>query len=136
MAASARAGLRLALATFQRLFAPFLPFVAEEVWSWWQPGSVHRQPWPNAGSLRDGAGAVDPALLAVTTDVLAAIRKAKTEAKVSMRSPVAQLVVRDNDERLALLSLALDDVRLAGSVEELGTERADQASISVALGPG
>jgi valyl-tRNA synthetase len=110
---SARVALRTALSVLLRLFAPVLPFATEEVWSWWQEGSVHRAPWPTAKDLlADG----DPAVLAVAGEVLAQVRKAKSSAQVSMKTEVDRLLVRDTPDRLALVRGAQVDLVNAGVV--------------------
>ena len=48
---SGRAALCLAIETLLKLFAPHVPFVTEEIWSWWKDGSVHRAEWPS-GEIR------------------------------------------------------------------------------------
>ena len=85
---SARTALAIAVDTFVRLFAPFLPFATEEVWSWYRTGSVHRAPWPEAQGLRQAAAGADPALVAQAGAALAALRKVKSEAKTSQKTPI------------------------------------------------
>jgi valyl-tRNA synthetase len=154
-AASVSRALRLSMSGFQRLFAPFLPFVAEEVWSWWQEGSVHRAPWPDAGELWgeldgppseggvDGAGDGGPAgadgraredmALAVAADVLREVRKAKSQAQRPMRAPVARVIVHDTAERLSALELGEDDLYQAGAIERIERVEAEELVVDVEL---
>jgi valyl-tRNA synthetase len=132
-AASAHHALTVALSTLLRLFAPFLPFVTEEVWSWWQEGSVHRAPWPRADEVRAAAGEADPLVLEAAAAALAEVRKAKTEARASMRAEVARAAVSDTAPRLAALALAADDVREAGRIARFEVEPADTFAVRVEL---
>jgi valyl-tRNA synthetase len=137
-AASVSRALRRSLSVFQRLLAPFLPFVCEEVWSWWQPGSVHRASWPDAAELLQALGGAQPLegeqqALALAADVLHEVRKAKSQARRPMRAPVTRAVVHDTAERLAALELAADDLRLAGSIETIESVVAEQFAVEVEL---
>lgn len=120
--ASALAALRQALDVLLRLFAPFLPFVTEEVWSWWRPGSVHRAAWPAVSEIRTAG---DPGVLGAVAGVLRQVRKAKSEARASMRAEVARLVV--SGSQADLVRLAQDDLCAAGNVEEFVLESSDDA---------
>lgn len=136
-AASARAALQLALSTLQRLFAPFLPYVCEEVWSWWHEGSVHRAPWPDATRLDALCAGTPWAVSEVTAEVLGEIRRAKSEAKVSQRTEVEALTVTDQAHRLDLLRAALDDLRAAGNLTSepdlvIGEQLAVRATLGTA----
>jgi valyl-tRNA synthetase len=137
VSASVSRALRLALSSFQRLLAPFLPFVTEEVWSWWQEGSVHRAQWPEAGELAAAGNCADAVreatALDVTADVLREVRKAKSQAQVKMRAPVARVIVHDTPERLAALELGAEDLREAGSIQMLEAIEAEEFAVAVEL---
>jgi valyl-tRNA synthetase len=134
-ATSASATLVLALDTLLRLFAPHLPFVTEEVWSWWRPGSVHRSPWPDPSALRDVAGAGDPEVFTAAADVLGQVRKVKSEHKRSLRTTVLRLTVTDTAERVALLDQARDDLREAARADALDLVVGTPARVDVELAP-
>jgi valyl-tRNA synthetase len=129
--ASARATLACALHTVLRLLAPFLPYVTEEVWSWWQDGSIHVSSWP---APHDGPTVdADPALLEAVAAALIGIRGAKSTAKVSMRAPLSRVEVSGPAAQVEAARLAADDLRRAGHVqgELVFTVTGDSTELSV-----
>ncbi len=130
-AASARAALSRALDTLQRLLAPTLPFAAEEAWSWSHDTSIHVASWPEPASTAV-ASDVD---LDTVSEVLARVRRTKTEAKVSQRAAVARLVVGVPEEAVATLDAAAADLRDALTVTELRVNPAESLTIDVELAP-
>jgi len=119
-AASAVTTLRAALSVLLRLLAPFLPFVTEEVWSWWQPGSVHRSPWPDPAGLLAGAdGDSGTAVLDAAAAAIAAVRRAKSQARMPMKVPVARLILTAPQEQVDALAAAAADVSAAGRIGEI-----------------
>lgn len=133
-AESAHRALVKSLSVLQRLFAPFLPFATEEGWSWWQAGSIHRAPWPDASSLVNLAGAdVRSEIADLVSDVLREIRRAKSDAKVSMKAAVARVVVDDSAPRLASLGLIESDLKDAGQIQRVETFLGDNFRVSVTL---
>ena len=134
-AVSARLSLRAALRVLQQLFAPFMPFVAEEVWSWWQPSSIHASAWPQPGPLRAAAGDAGPLPGTVAAAVLGEVRRAKSESKRPLRTEVLRAAVTDTAERIAVLAMVADDVRAAGRVGELVTAEGPELSVTCELAP-
>ncbi|MDB0039140.1 valine--tRNA ligase [Actinomycetota bacterium] len=125
---SARATLLITLDTLLRLFAPFLPFTTEETWSWFNNDSIHTSHWPDSDTLRAVAPSGNIAALATATQALRMIRKTKSEAKLSMRAVVSAAVFTGTPEMLKHLDSVATDLKAAGSIEELETVSAPDAT--------
>jgi valyl-tRNA synthetase len=132
-AGSAIASLRVALSVLLRLFAPFLPYVTEEVWSWWRTGSIHRSAWPTPDELAGVSAGGDPLVYETAASVLGEVRKAKALAKRSLRAEVERVVVRDAEDRLKVLRGVERDVREAGNVAAVEYVAASEPAVEVVL---
>jgi valyl-tRNA synthetase len=131
---SARIALRRALSTLQRLFAPLLPFATEEVWNWWQSGSVHQAQWPTSEELTASLStSSDEALLNAVCTTLAIIRRSKTEAKVSQRQGVDMASITASTDAARAITAGWIDIANAGSVAHWEIAVVENAEIAVAV---
>lgn len=125
---SAMATLQLALRTYLQLFAPTLPYVTEEVWSWRWEGSVHTSAWPQVAQLATPAPAQGD-VLTLAVEVLQKIRMAKTEGKRNLRWPVSRLEIKGNPVDVDALKSVLEDVLVAGAVSPEGVTLHEDESL-------
>ena len=134
-AASAKAALSLALSVQLRLFAPFLPFTTEEVWSWVNDSSIHRASWPQAeefSALPEG----DPGVLEATGQALSGVRKVKSEQKVSMRARVSSATISGPGADIERIRQAMEDLAAAGSIEGMNvTDGSETLHVEAELAP-
>ncbi|MGV8969085.1 MAG: valine--tRNA ligase [Microbacteriaceae bacterium] len=119
--ASAVLALRTAIDVFLRLFAPFLPFATEEVWSWTHDGSVHTAAWPEAVNEAEPTG-----LLPLVSEALIGIRRAKTDAKASQKSEIVSATITGPP----LLRHGLEDLRLVGRIATVTFAESDTVEVS------
>ena len=136
-AGSANSALAAALSVYLRLFAPYLPFATEEVWSWWKEGSVHRASWPSEGELTHlmrGVGDDDRQKWAYAREVLGELRKRRSEAKQPMKVPIARAVIADTTDRLAHLDALDADLKAAARIEAIERKAGSGLSIEVEFG--
>ncbi|WP_241961081.1 valine--tRNA ligase [Homoserinimonas hongtaonis] len=122
--ASAVLALREAIDVMLRLLAPFLPFATEEVWSWTHDGSIHTAAWPVA------AGSQARGVLPAVSAALIGIRRAKTDAKASQKTPVVSAVISAPADTLALLEQAADDLKAVGRIESLEFVVGDELAVT------
>ena len=126
--ASATIALRKSLHVMLRLFAPFLPYATDEVWSWWQSGagSIHRASWPTRDEAAAGLDSANAGLLPLAQTALFHLRKAKSDAKVSMKADVLSATLVAPAAELERIRGFEADLRAVGRIQRLdwaeGTE--------------
>ncbi len=122
---SAASTLRLLHRALVRMLAPYLPYLAEEVWHWCYSNdhgmhdSVHRSPWPSIAEFAAIPAPGNPLTYSATAAVLDAVRKAKAAANLSMKAPVKQVTVTGKADALDAVKATLDDVRRMLQIEEV-----------------
>lgn len=126
--ASAVVTLRLTLSVMNRLFAPYLPFATEELWSWWQLGSVHASAWPVTSELPTASNGAD---IAVISEVLQLIRKSKSDLQKSMKADVAKLSLTAPESAVGILKAASNDIKSVGKISELEIIPGSEYSVTV-----
>jgi valyl-tRNA synthetase len=123
--ASAVATLRLGLNVVLRLFAPIVPTITDEIWSWVfaeETGhlSIHKAPWPTPEELDSIPASEVTGSFQAACDAISAIRKAKSESGVSLNRELLSLVLEADEIGESDLRLVLDDVAAAGGATSIG----------------
>ena len=131
---SGRISLDYSLYSFLKLFAPYLPYVTEEVWSWRykkESASIHCSSWPLEDfkfllqSEKDMSSLLNTAFF-----ILEQIRRQKSNHQKSLATPLKSLQVTANSKDLKHLQLFKEDLIKASHVSSENLHIALKDSLS------
>lgn len=133
-AVSAKATLARAYHILLRLFAPFMPFVTEEMWQRgyaWGGASVHGQTWPGEANFADVARSEHPESFVQAQAIAVAIRKARSVAKVYKNYPIKSVDIVAPEDRHTSLRAALADLIAVEKIEAVNLSAGKALEVSV-----
>ncbi len=121
---SAIASLHQALSVLIRLFAPFLPYVCEEVWSWSfaeqsQAKSVHIASYPQLSEFEEIKAPTHAGLLDLLSFCRRKVNQKKTEEQKSVGAAVEFVEIGASKENIEKLQLVLEDLKSACKISDL-----------------
>lgn len=116
---SALATLQGSLDIFLRLFAPFMPYVTEEMWQNLRSApafsSIHNTAWPSESEILP-KGAADPAAYEFAVKVASDVRRTKSLGGKSIGFPVSKLEVQFPSRLESVAKEIMDDVGRSAKV--------------------
>lgn len=136
---SAGAALRIVHRALLRMFAPYLPYLTEEVWHWayaTDPGmaeSIHTSPWPTVEEFAEVPEPQHGDTFNIAVAVIEAVRKAKTEVNLSMKAPVKGAVITARAATLDALETTLEDIVRMLHIEETDLVEGDPGASPVTV---
>ncbi len=115
---SAQQALTVCLYAIIKLMAPFTPFITEEIYHLYLKNheghkSIHMAKWPEPPEMNEQAENAGNIAVAI----LAAVRKKKSEAKLSMKAPVKSIIIETKMD----LKGVLDDLKTTTAAEKIET---------------
>ena len=132
--------LDCSLYLFLKMFAPFLPYITEEVWSWRYKGesdSIHLSPWEKGSSLTDQVSLPfiqkkdlkktedtiqqSEEFLGVVFSILEQVRNQKASQRKSLSSPVENLILKGNFQQIEWFHFCKEDILRAGHIQNIHT---------------
>ena len=122
---SALATLNQCLKVFIRLFAPFVPYMTEELWSWAytaESESVHRAHWPSIKEFDGLDISVGSIYLDVGAKLLSTVHSRKTSEHKSLGAPLDALTLKIPSDLFEAGKLVAQDIKRAAKLVDAEVE--------------
>jgi len=113
-----------------QMYAPFLPFITEEIYSWrkeWsgQEGndtynSLHKTSWPEFDKTLENKDAEKSGELA--RELISSVRKFKSDNQVSQKHEVIELRIKCSEEEKEKIVAVIKDIQMTISAKEINFE--------------